>query len=211
MRRRNAIWLLSVSGAIFIVTLVLVLAGATGSLDSRAFRTAADLRSTTGDDVIRAFTHMGLLAFVGPVLVLAAALLYRVGRRRAAAFLLLGCALEWAAAWIVKHLVDRTRPANPLVHTTGASFPSAHAANSVGWLALSLVIAGLVDNRAGRVAIVAAGAGLTIFVGLSRVYLRAHYLSDVIGGWSLSVSMYAVAVILLETRRVRAWGPFGRS
>ena len=42
---------------------------------------------------------------------------------------------------------------------------------------------------------VAAGALLTVLVGLSRIYLRAHYASDVLAGEALAVAMYALATI----------------
>ena len=42
---------------------------------------------------------------------------------------------------------------------------------------------------------VVVGALLTVLVGLSRVYLRAHYLSDVLAGEALAIAMYSLAVI----------------
>jgi undecaprenyl-diphosphatase len=136
---------------------------------------------------------------------LAAGALFRAGRRGRAAALVLGAALTWAGVWITKWAVDRPRPAAPLVHTAGQSFPSGHAANSVGWFALALALTVLLSSRAARVAIVTAGALLTLLVGLSRIYLRAHYLSDVIAGEALAITMYSVCV-LAATRRVTRIG-----
>ena len=48
-------------------------------------------------------------------------------------------------------------------------------------------------------AVVAAGFALTVLVGLSRVYLDVHYLSDVSAGWALG------AACLLALRRGRRW------
>jgi len=52
--------------------------------------------------------------------------------------------------------------------------------------------------------VIAAGIALTAIVGLTRVYLRAHYLSDVSGGWALGVSAFAlcgmVAILVLHLR-----------
>jgi membrane-associated phospholipid phosphatase len=36
---------------------------------------------------------------------------------------------------------------------------------------------------------------LAVLVGLSRIYLRAHYASDVIAGEALAVAVYAFAAI----------------
>jgi undecaprenyl-diphosphatase len=89
------------------------------------------------------------------------------------------------------------------VHTAGQSYPSAHAANSVGWLALAIALLVVIPTRSGRIAAVAGGALLAVLVGLSRIYLRAHYASDVIGGEALAVAMYALAAIAALTIQSR--------
>jgi undecaprenyl-diphosphatase len=104
-----------------------------------------------------------------------------------------GSAVTWIGVWIVKAAVDRNRPPGPLVHTTGQSYPSGHAANSVGWLALAIVLAVVIPTRSGRTAALIAGALLAALIGLSRIYLRAHYASDVIAGEALAVAIYALA------------------
>jgi undecaprenyl-diphosphatase len=52
---------------------------------------------------------------------------------------------------------------------------------------------------------VVAGIAVAALVGLSRVYLHVHYLSDVSGGWALGVSAYAlcaaVALVAVELRQ----------
>ena len=74
---------------------------------------------------------------------------------------------------------------------SGQSYPSAHAANSLGWLALAIALTVVTPTRAGRIAAIATGALLTVLVGLSRIYLRAHYASDVLAGEALALAMYA--------------------
>jgi membrane-associated phospholipid phosphatase len=43
----------------------------------------------------------------------------------------------------------------------------------------------------GASGLIAAGIALAVVVGLSRVYLRVHYLSDVAAGWGLGVAAFA--------------------
>jgi membrane-associated phospholipid phosphatase len=199
--RRIVAVVAALAGLVFIVLTIGVATGSgwVHSVDSAAFDLAADLRAPWLDHAARLITKLGLIAVVGPVLVAGAALLLVRRHLARAAALLLGCALEWAAVWVVKFAVDRPRPSNPLVSTSGASFPSAHAANSVGWFALALATGTLLSMRAGRVALITAGALLTLLVGLSRIYLRAHYLTDVLAGEALAVAMYAVALIVSLT------------
>ena len=48
----------------------------------------------------------------------------------------------------------------------------------------------------GGTALLAAGILLTAAIGLSRVYLGVHYLSDGSGGWALGVCAFAIATVV---------------
>jgi membrane-associated phospholipid phosphatase len=52
-----------------------------------------------------------------------------------------------------------------------------------------------------------AGIALTAAVGLTRVYLGVHYLTDVIGGWALGISAFAgcATVALVVTHLRKNW------
>ncbi len=169
--------------------------------DSQAFHIAAQLRAPWLNHVARLITTLGLLVVVAPVMLVGAALLTRWRHRRRALALVAGVALTWLSVWITKTAVDRPRPPAPLVHTAGQSFPSGHAANAVGWLALAIALSAVIPARAGRIAAIACGALLTALVGLSRIYLRAHYLSDVLAGEALATAMYAATSIIALTWR----------
>jgi membrane-associated phospholipid phosphatase len=198
-RRRAVPWLLVAiavaSLALFVALTIAVTRGAPLGLDAQAFKAAADLRSPWLDTAAKLVTKLGLIPIVGLGVGLAAVLLLRRRIALPAVALVAGAALAWLTVWIIKAVVDRHRPPGPLVHTGGQSFPSAHAANSVGWLSIAIVLGVLISTRGGRMAAIAAGALLTVLVGLSRIYLRAHYASDVLAGEALAVAMYTLAVI----------------
>lgn len=199
MRRPSVLWPLAgvAAGAmaVFVALTIVVTSNPSLAADSRAFHIANELRTPALDHAARIVTTLGLLVIVGPVLLIGAALLVHRRRRARAASLLIGAALAWITVWITKAAVDRARPPAPLVHTSGQSYPSGHAANSVGYLALAIALTVAIPSRIGRIAAVAAGALLTVLVGLSRIYLRAHYASDVLAGEALATAMYALATI----------------
>jgi membrane-associated phospholipid phosphatase len=200
-------WLVAaIALTIFVAVTVAAAGGGPTGLDADAFKLARDLRSPALDDAARIVTVFGLLAVVGPAVAVGAVILVRSGHLPRAVVLVAGAALTSAAVWLVKALSGRARPPHPLVHTTGESYPSAHAANSIGWIALALALGVLLPTRVGRVGAAGLATLLALLVGLSRVYLRAHYLTDVLGGESLAVTMYGVSAI-----GVRAGTASGRS
>ena len=103
-----------------------------------------------------------------------------------------GLGLTTLAVHTAKAAVDRPRPPDPLVHTSFSSFPSGHAANAIAWVALAVASARVVPRLAGRAAVVVAALALAAAVGLTRVELRAHYLTDVLAGWGLGAAVFAL-------------------
>jgi undecaprenyl-diphosphatase len=104
---------------------------------------------------------------------------------------------------VMKAAVDRARPPDSIVDTNGAAYPSGHAAMAVTYLAIGVLLA-----REGppprRVALVLGGLALTVVIGLSRVYLRAHWLSDVGGGWAVGLAVFSICgCIALVVQYVR--------
>jgi membrane protein DedA with SNARE-associated domain/membrane-associated phospholipid phosphatase len=144
--------------------------------------------------IAKAITWLGAGGVVSALAVLCAALL--AWRKRWTEFwvLVAGMAITQTGIDVLKEVVDRPRPAGGLVDTTGSSFPSGHAAHSVFylWLAVTIVLR-LRPGMARGAAVVTAGFALTALVGLSRVYLGVHYLSDVSAGWALGAAAFSLA------------------
>lgn len=91
------------------------------------------------------------------------------------------------AVGVLKSIYGRARPPDPLVSTTGFSFPSGHAvAGAVTVIALVIVLVPAGPRR--RNLEVIAGY-FAFFMAGSRVYLRAHWLSDVVAGTALGAAM----------------------
>jgi undecaprenyl-diphosphatase len=105
----------------------------------------------------------------------------------------------------VKALYDRPRPPGSLIETSAASFPSGHAvASAVTAVGLVLVLA---EPGRSRWRWEVNAVIFTSIMALSRVYLRAHWLSDTVAGALLGAGVAlgwpALLMLLRERRSVR--------
>lgn len=105
----------------------------------------------------------------------------------------------------IKAIVARSRPpeASSFVDAAGYAFPSAHAASGValyGLLAIFVLrrLHGNVRIAAGALALLGVGT-----LGLTRIYLGAHYPSDVLAGWIVGAAVAAGAWQLGRLLRAR--------
>ena len=65
------------------------------------------------------------------------------------------------------------------------------AAYAVAWVAGAVALRRALPGLAPRAAAVLAAIAVVVVVGLTRIYLRAHYLSDVLGGAGLGAAVFA--------------------
>jgi undecaprenyl-diphosphatase len=160
--------------------------------DRTGFDVADDLRTSGLTSVAKVVTAIGSTPAI-VALVLATLAFLALRRRWLEFFPLAAGALLTNLAWpLVKDWEGRPRPPGALVDVSGFAFPSGHAANSVAWVAVAVALAHCVPRQVGRAGIVVAAIVLAAAIGLSRVYLHVHYLSDVLGGWGLGAALFSV-------------------
>ncbi|MGB2948426.1 MAG: phosphatase PAP2 family protein [Rhodococcus sp. (in: high G+C Gram-positive bacteria)] len=109
--------------------------------------------------------------------------------RRADAVLVAGSMLTgWGVMNAVKLIVGRERPPEPerLVDVASHAFPSGHA--MVSALLATLAIAVMLRSRTlwlHNFTLLAVPIAATLVIGMSRIYLGAHWTTDVLAGWIL--------------------------
>jgi len=174
--------------------------------DRTAFDIRDGLESGLLTDLNRAVTKLGSTPAI--LLVGLAATVALGIRRRWAELAVLAAALLICLIAVpsLKELLDRPRPELSLIRADGDSWPSGHATYAVlySWLALVAAVR-MRPGRAYGTALIAAGVLLALAIGLSRVYLRVHYLSDVNAGAALGVAVFAacsaVALLVVHFRQ----------
>jgi membrane protein DedA with SNARE-associated domain/membrane-associated phospholipid phosphatase len=173
--------------------------------DQTALDIADDLQVSGLTDIAKAVTELGSGAVTWSLAALAALLLAIRRRWMEATAVAVGMVLIILLVHGIKDWTDRSRPPDPLVSVEGSAFPSGHAAYSTlyAWIAVALAFR-VVPGITRRSLVIVAGIVLAALIGLSRVYLGVHWLSDVSGGWALGVSCFsAVAVVVLVIGHIR--------
>jgi undecaprenyl-diphosphatase len=109
-----------------------------------------------------------------------------------------------ALSRLLKLVVNRLRPvvATPVASAGGPSFPSGHTLSVTVWVGVVLlVLLPVVPARLRRL-VIGVGVALVVVVGLTRIALGVHFLSDVVGGWLIGVAwLLATATAFREWRR----------
>jgi membrane-associated phospholipid phosphatase len=108
--------------------------------------------------------------------------------------------------FMLKIMVHRPRPptAFALVHAWGWSFPSGHAVMAVTLYGMAAyLLVKRADSWRGRALVVAFACLIAFVIGLSRIYLQAHYLSDVLAGFAAGMFWLTACITGLEVYELK--------
>ena len=173
--------------------------------DQTAWNVAHDLEMNWLTDLTKVFTTFGSGWITYPLATLVG--IFLAVRRNWMEFwaLVIGTVLIAVLVPEIKALTDRPRPPDPLISVGSSAFPSGHATQATlyAWLGATLALR-VVPGITRRSLVIALGILITALIGLTRVYLRVHWLSDVSSGWALGVSCYALAAaVVLVVAHIR--------
>lgn len=100
---------------------------------------------------------------------------------------------------LLKYLFQRERPANSLLVVQTYSFPSGHATTAMalyGFIAYLLIR--FHQDFAQKIRIFTIAILFILLIGLSRVVLNQHYLSDVLGGYLVGAFWLTLGISITE-------------
>lgn len=172
-------------------------------LDNAITTTLTSVRVPFWNDVFMFVTQLGDARWITVVALAIALVAWRHRRFEFKAGLAVALFGSLIASQIIKLMVQRMRPdaSAALIHVTGYSFPSMHAAVSLatyGFLAyMAWTLMHPPHHRAPWIFLLSI---LIVLIGFSRMYLGVHYASDVIAGFAVGgVSLW---LGILVTKRL---------
>jgi len=176
-------------------------AGHSVEVDLAIAHWVSDHRSPAGIAVFTAVSFAGSVAGLVPIGLLIAAYLQRRGGWRPVRWLAITIAGATALYLAVNVPVERPRPPMGLrlYEDAAWSFPSGHSTQAVAfWIMSAVLLTADRSRRAQLIARVAAPIAIAL-IGFSRIYLCAHWTTDVLGGFALGA--FWVAIVLAMRRR----------
>ena len=113
--------------------------------------------------------------------------------------LLIATLSSTTVTYLLKHVLERERPDNSLLAVQTFSFPSGHATTAMalyGFIAYLLIRFN--QNFAQKIRITTIAILFILLIGLSRVVLNQHYLSDVLGGYLVGAFWLTLGISITE-------------
>ena len=180
---------------IFLVKLVFFEPG--NKIDGAAFDFMAGYVSDTNTAIMEFFSFLGSHRFLVPANILLIAYAIFIQRKTWWAIKILSIGVSsLILMFSLKALFNRPRPDTPLLYEVpGLSFPSGHAFMSFTFYGLLIyVVFKEVKQRIPRYLISLLLLITIVFIGLSRIYLRVHYITDVAAGFCLGMIWLVISL-----------------
>ena len=173
-------------------------------IDEMAADIAERLEAEPLVDLARVITAIGSFPVIAIVALTTAAWAMVRQRWIAATSAIAGIALSFVLVHVAKAAYDRDRPEGGLVDADLSAYPSGHTAYAVTFVACATILVRGGSHWAARFAAVTVALAVVAVVGLTRVYLRVHHFTDVLGGAALGFAIWAfVGTLALVAGYVR--------
>ncbi len=173
----------------FCVLAILVKTNILSSLENNLYTEMVEHRNVFFTILFEIFTWVG--DPVSIIIICLTALIYSKTRKKLGYPLVITIGGATILNYILKEIFARERPNFlRIIEETHYSFPSAHAMVSAAIYTMCiLVLNHEVKSKKIRIIGTAVGIFIPFMIGLSRVYLGVHYISDVIGGFLLGFAL----------------------
>lgn len=198
---RFALVLWAVAGSLFIAMVIPPVREVILSFDDWFYETTYPIKIGVVTAIAYFLNFIGGGLFAWPFRAAVTAILVAKRRWEAVAAWLLALAFSEPFIWFLKTAYGRDRPPEALVEATSGSFPSGHSIGGAV-MAVGLVVA-FIPAGPERRNLEMVAAGFAFIMGGSRIYLGAHYMTDVIAGVAFGAAAAIGAAVIVHRFYVR--------
>lgn len=203
-RRHIMLLVLSVIALGFVILTILVHVFPASAIDVEFSREVQEHRNSFIDEMMYLISAPGYMP-EAPLIVGSTSFAFFIFKYKKAALYTLFTLLAGLVSTILKAVVNRPRPSDTLVRivskTTQQSFPSGHVLFYVVFFGFMVILMFQLENIPKSIRIIVGGISLLMIflIPVSRIYLGAHWLSDVLGGFlSGLLCLYSLSWFYLQ-------------
>lgn len=179
------------------------------SVNNAVFHLFRGIRSPTMDQVMVTITLFGQKQVLALVVVAVTIWLLAKKHVRTALHVLALGILAGGSVFVLKHIIKSMRPWGIFESPETFSMPSGHTTLATTiYIGLAILVARYFRPRY-RWPIYVLAVSLAVLVGISRLYLGAHWFTDVVASWLLSITLLTFIVIAYQRREEAVIHPAG--
>lgn len=169
-------------------------------INDSIFHLFRGIRSPGYEKIMVAMTLLGQKQVLFPVVVGITLLLFMIRRFRIAIHFIMLTVLTSGSIFVLKHMIRSERPGGIFTNLETYSMPSGHATLAMAmWLGFIFFGSRSLSSRQ-RGFLYGLGLIIVFLVGVSRLYLGAHWFTDVLAGWLLGATIVMVTIISYQRR-----------
>lgn len=164
-------------------------------INDMLFHLFRSFRTPEWDSIMICLTMLGEKFMLFPVVIALFVWLLWRKNYRTAGHVLAATILTAGSIWVVKHLIHSPRPWGILANTETYSFPSGHVGLATTFYFGLLLLLGKAYQLKRRWMLYLLAGTIVTLIGISRLYLGAHWFTDVLGSLLLSTAILMLVIL----------------
>lgn len=203
IKDNRKIIILTISLILFTIITYAIFNDKINTIDQNIHSYILNLRNNNLTSILITITN---ISSAYALIVLSILLLLIMKKKKLPLLISLNLIISFISNQIAKQIFTRPRPIGiNLIEETGYSYPSGHAMISMAYFGfISYLIYKYVKNKLIKTILISSIFILIILIGFSRIYLGVHYLSDIIGGFLLSIAYLMIFINSINLKKVGA-------
>lgn len=182
---------------IFLILSILVLKNGVLNIDNNSYLFIKNnLINESLTKVVKLFTNLGGALVL---IMISLLMLLFIKDKKTVLIIIINLIIAFLFNDLLKHIFVRSRPdsINWLVTESGYSFPSGHAMVSMAYYGYLIYLLYLSKNKY-KWLLITLSSIIILLIGISRIYLGVHYLSDVLAGFLVAIIYLTIFITVSE-------------